>query len=1450
MTHPNPETLRARCTSLFRFLRDVTTLRSTCHRSVDEYDRVLWLADVPDEPECDSIATRSPTTDDAEEPDELWLAIDKPALRPPPEPPAALDPWLGEGSLDDPHLDQPVLRERIRVVDGDVVTELELDREPQVQTSFRYYLRERWLPWALEHRRLHRVQRIYSELFAMQQRLERRSEDHQVGFGLGLLSWNRDGKRIRRHLVVADASIEVDATTGRIRVGPGVDGAEPSLEQDMLDPADRPSPQAVTELERSVRELGDAVWQPDAIADVCARWVHSIAADGRFSPSIAAPTRVSDAPTVTFAPAIVLRQRSERSLLRAFDEVLRQLDTASSIPFGLARFVDVVDEEPAEPPEPNRPERVLMPLPSNTEQRRVLDRLDRQQGVLVQGPPGTGKSHTIANLICHLLATGQRVLVTSHTARALEVLRDKLPGDFADLCVMLLGTGRDSLQSLEQSVQAITEHQQRFDPATSAATIDRLESALADSERAAAQAAQELREHEERDTFEHAIEFDGVHYRGTALQIAAELDATRLDFGWIPDAIEPDCELPLGDDEIERLAAIEPDIVPMAADGDRFVPIEHDRVATWFETERTYDGTVAPAHLEATAPEWREALARHLSTFTSLRAELTSDGSRPWIARAVDAILAGQDVLWRELAEMTDRTVANAAGDPPQLVGLGVRAPDEVALDATALRDHLAAGGGFGLWIFRPRVVRRTRYLWESVTVDGRLAKSGDALDRLLDELRLAREFDALDDAWRNYAEPPNGPRQIRRAWYTDAAETLGCALRLEAEARAIRAMIDEYESIVAPDLRDAEAVRTFAEGVIAARDASRLSAARDAIGAEIARASATGHAALERLADALTQRSADDYADALARLAELDELHALLDRLATAGAPELALRLQRDDRPDVEGLRRAWAFGRCASFLREGLDSDRETDLRASLRRCRDEQVEHTTALAEARAWHELLSNLDETKRQHLVAWTKAVRRIGKGTGKHAPRHRRAAREHMEHCRSAIPGWIMPMYRVAETIRAGVDVFDVVIIDEASQSGPEALLLLYLTKKVVVVGDDKQISPDYVGLTRDDVEHLRRRHLADLPHSDAFSLEHSLFDLADIRYGNRVRLREHFRCMPEIIRFSNDLCYRSEPLIPLKQFGAGRLTPVIVTEYVRGGVRAGTETKVFNPPEAEAIVERIAACHADPAYAGKTFGVISLQGGHQAQWIEGKLLESLGPDVILERDLVCGDAYAFQGDERDVMFLSLVAARSDERRIGTLADQRSERRFNVAFSRAREQVFLFHSVTVDDLSPKCLRRTLLEYCLDPAAGLAASTFADHGSLAAADRREPVPPPFDSWFEVDVCTEIARRGYRVEPQVEVAGFRLDLVVVGDERKLAVECDGDAWHGAEAFDRDQARQRKLERCGWTFFRVRGSAFYLDRKAALEPLWGALARHRIDPLAPSRGIADAAPERNTV
>jgi very-short-patch-repair endonuclease len=192
------------------------------------------------------------------------------------------------------------------------------------------------------------------------------------------------------------------------------------------------------------------------------------------------------------------------------------------------------------------------------------------------------------------------------------------------------------------------------------------------------------------------------------------------------------------------------------------------------------------------------------------------------------------------------------------------------------------------------------------------------------------------------------------------------------------------------------------------------------------------------------------------------------------------------------------------------------------------------------------------------------------------------------------------------------------------------------------------------------------------------------------------------------------------------------------------------------------------------------------------------------------------------------------------------------ERRYNVAMSRARDQAWLFHSVTLADLSPSDMRHRLLTFFQGPAPATIPECDIEKLRLAVRGHRtlENQPPPFDSWFEVDVCLALLERGFSVQPQVEVGYKRIDLVIEGTDGRLAVECDGEFWHGPDAFADDMVRQRQLERAGWTFERVRESAFYADRQAAIDKVVAACLALDVRPWSPEGSATKAPPEDSSI
>ncbi|MCA0891409.1 AAA domain-containing protein [Qipengyuania flava] len=411
-----------------------------------------------------------------------------------------------------------------------------------------------------------------------------------------------------------------------------------------------------------------------------------------------------------------------------------------------------------------------------------------------------------------------------------------------------------------------------------------------------------------------------------------------------------------------------------------------------------------------------------------------------------------------------------------------------------------------------------------------------------------------------------------------------------------------------------------------------------------------------------------------------------------------------------------------------------------------------------------------------------------------------------------------MPHYRVSESLPADLGLFDLVIVDEASQSTVAALPALLRAKTILIVGDDKQVSPDLVGRDQARADELAVRHLsAQVPdYRASLREEQSLYDLGKVVFaGGAIMLTEHFRCVAPIIEFSKAQFYNHR-LNPLRLPTASeRLDPPLIDVRIEDGYRQGD----INPPEAAYIVEEIERIASDPMMAKRTIGVTTLLGQKQAAHIYSLIEQKLGPEVIEQHHLRVGDPTAFQGDERDIMFISLVAQTGDS----ALSGVRFEQRFNVALSRACDRTYLVRSIDVEALRHSDqLRRALLDHFRMP--------FPSDGQ-EVKDRREKC----ESDFEREMYDLLVQRGYRVDTQVKVGDFRIDLVVEGEnDRRVAIECDGDRYHGPDRWAADMNRQRILERAGWTVWRCFASRFVRDQEQVLEELVGFLSERGIQPV----------------
>ncbi len=540
-----------------------------------------------------------------------------------------------------------------------------------------------------------------------------------------------------------------------------------------------------------------------------------------------------------------------------------------------------------------------------------------------------------------------------------------------------------------------------------------------------------------------------------------------------------------------------------------------------------------------------------------------------------------------------------------------------------------------------------------------------------------------------------------------------------------------------------------------------------------------------------------------------------------------------------LKQFERAWNWQRADLWLKEQTNENREEHLNQERKHLVEKQKENMEQLVSQKAWSACLSQMTTADLSSLKGWMLAINKIGKGKGISADKHRRVAKKRMEECKMTVPAWIMPLYRVVENIKPNTNLFDIAIIDEASQTGPDGFLIHYLAKKIIVVGDKEQISPENAGVKDEDIEIQKKKWLPNIRFSDHIGREYSYYEYCDTLFtGSHIQLREHFRCMPEIISFSNQISYKGQPLIPLRQYGSARLDPLKRVFVPHAVSQVGSNRQPQNKKEAEAIVEQIQKCIDDPAYEDKTFGIISLQGHTQVKVIE-QVLSKIDPREREKRNIQVGTAYDFQGDERDVIFLSMAVAK--DWNTSALTKSTYQRQYNVAASRGRDQMWLFHSVDKGDLkNPEDYRRKLLDHFLKDRQDVVSNWTNQklqelYQKIKETKNKSPdnAPKPFGSWFEARVFYQIALKGYQAIPQYEEIGFRIDMVIVGAGRKLAVECDGDYFHNEKTAGRDQERQYQLERCGWTFHRIRESLFNRNEEETLKILWNKLDKMKIYP-----------------
>ena len=1466
--------------ALFEFIRELNKLKQKVILNRKEYPFCRGLSELPDDPEHIRVFYRDRVEEDDQDMEQssVLLSVQKPKFDRCPRPEGILEDWLIEGW--DSHRNEAqyhAFRTK-KKKRGSASVQLELFSAEEEKEELEWFADDpervaafdAWMArrnvWAERQKLLDQTLGLFNELYKHFFELERNPETLELIVANGILM-DRTNPAICHPVLTKRVKLCFDPDENTIWIEE-VEG-QSELYSVVFQTMDDINLSAINRLQDDLRQNDYHPLDRNETPVFLKVLVHQLSSDSVFvDGSVPEDWKKQGRLLMYMDPCYILRRRLDGTP-KAIERIIEQIQETGFVPDPIG---DIVSGGKVEVPEDAGEQSIeqqlaavggedvdiLLAKEANSEQLEIAKRIGRYNAVLVQGPPGTGKTHTIANLMGHFLAQGQNVLVTSHTPKALSVLKDKVPKGLRNLCVSVL---EDSNVDMERSVDGITEYMSR----TTSFELKRDMEVLAQDREAIIEQLAQVRKRIFRLIRQ---ESDAIVWQGEGISPSAAakfvLDNQR-ELSWIPGKVDGDVPLPLSRLELSELYCTNENLTES---DERELSVElpgREELLTPVELEKLLEG-------RNSQQRQLEELQRHQSwiiydngnadRLTLQNGRRTFDMESP-DARALeqlrDICVSFEDVQpwmkcaavdgredgayrrrWEVLIDQIRATCAMSEAVMEERFGheidLGTDKPEQWKAPLEKLRE---------LFTEKKKISKLTlmfhkdcERVLQSVSFDGRALASAEECAIVLHILELgearrvcARYWDELltthgvmsfmeldrHDPERTAANW-TAPMERYLNWYGDAFVPLRDRLRaVQIPESAVFGITELDSKLTATDKilnavsRDIPAICELALAILELRDyENQLDRAKAALqsGGRVASDLCTA------AADAIEAGDPAKYADCCADLERMCEKYALrrrrkdlLGRLRIA-APQWAEDIQRRKGIHGEGqmpdtVEDAWKWKQLSQIIAD-IVAEPYGKLQAESLALSKRYRQVTAEYAEKCAWYHLMRRTegDVDMRQALLGWKQTIKKIGKGTGRNAPALKARARELMSRCQEAVPGWIMPINRALENLDPRRNCFDVIIIDEASQSDVSSLAILYMGRKLIIVGDDKQVSPMAVGVEVDKMNALQQMYIQDkIPNSHLYDAKTSIYDIAKTTF-QPLMLREHFRCVPQIIGFSNMLSY-DDQIKPLREAGSSKLLPAVVNYRVKDGCRQ--DRRKVNPNEAKTIVALMRSCMAQPEYAGKTFGVISLLGDDQVKVIQQEIERSIDAREIIDRRILCGNASQFQGDERDVIFLSLVDSGTGNGPLHMMnfgVDDATRKRYNVAASRARDQLWVVDSLdAANDLKPGDIRKTLIDYSMDPDA--------------RSEKHRQAEKQAESPFEEAVAKTLIDRGYNIQQQRSVGAYRLDLVAVCGGRSVAIECDGERWHSGESKIReDMERQTILERLGWQFIRIRGSEYYRD------------------------------------
>jgi hypothetical protein len=464
----------AKVIDIFRFLKDFNELSNPVITEIDKQKWHYKLSEVPQIKEIWSIY-------DAQNFDELkMLEVKRPNLKPCPPPNELIIDWI-DGDWEKPNVESVTYKDKIiKEVEDDELENKSQQIEYFYDDEDRVNSFENWIE-TREHWRAIELPKqkgldLYNNLFKLYSDIKKESESVELILGDGHIRWAINGITINHPVLLQKVHLKFDSDKPSFTII--CEELKTELYTSMLRIVPSINQVMLAEVIEDIEDSGYHIADKSNIIGLCQRLINVVDEKGKYVDSF---ENIYTGPMIMHNPVLFLRKRNLGYSI-FIDKIIEDIEGNNNIVFpdfleNMVGNYKVHDKKEIIQENWNQngmDQDVLLTLPANNEQLKIVKHMDNYGAVLVQGPPGTGKTHTIANLIGHLLSEGKSVLVTSHTEKALTVLKDKVYKDLQSLCISLLSSSSER-KEMDSSLFEIAEKSTSFDLRHSAERITKLQ---------------------------------------------------------------------------------------------------------------------------------------------------------------------------------------------------------------------------------------------------------------------------------------------------------------------------------------------------------------------------------------------------------------------------------------------------------------------------------------------------------------------------------------------------------------------------------------------------------------------------------------------------------------------------------------------------------------------------------------------------------------------------------------------------------------------------------------------------------------------------------------------------------------------------------------------------------------------------------------------------------------